>query len=75
MFIKINFIEKKDMLTGQLNINSHKVLYLLPSHEIENVAQWLSSFPNLEVVSRDVSAAPSKSKRGDYLVRFAERPH
>lgn len=40
-----------------IDIDTHRVIDLLPSREIEDDAQWLSSFPNLKIVSRDGSVS------------------
>ena len=40
-----------------IDINSHRIVDIIPSCEIEDVTEWLSSFPNLEVVSRDGSVS------------------
>ena len=39
------------------NIESHRIIDIIPSREIEDVAEWLSSFPNLEIVSRHSSVS------------------
>lgn len=38
-----------------VDINSHRIIDLLDSRDKEPVTQWLKSFPNLEVISRDGS--------------------
>ena len=40
-----------------IDIDTHRIIDLLPSREIGDVAEWLSSFPNLEIVSRDGSVS------------------
>ena len=40
-----------------VDIDTHRIIDLLPSREVDDVAQWLSSFPNLEIVSRDGSVS------------------
>lgn len=41
--------------TIMIDIETRRIIDLLPSREIEDVAEWLSSLPNLEIVSRDGS--------------------
>lgn len=40
-----------------VDIDTHRIIDLLPSREVDDVAEWLSSFPNLEIVSRDGSVS------------------
>ena len=34
-----------------VDIDTRRIIDLLPSREIGDVAEWLSTFPNLEIVS------------------------
>jgi transposase len=38
-----------------VDIKTHKIIDMLESREREDVAKWLSKFPNIQVVSRDGS--------------------
>jgi transposase len=38
-----------------IDIHTRKVVDILPSRELDDVAQWLSEFPNLKYISRDGS--------------------
>ncbi|MDQ7092165.1 hypothetical protein REC12_00995 [Desulfosporosinus sp. PR] len=38
-----------------VDIETHRIIDLLDSRDKEPVTQWLKSFPNLKVVSRDGS--------------------
>ena len=38
-----------------IDIESRRVIDLLESREIEDIAKWLATYPNLQVVSRDGS--------------------
>lgn len=40
-----------------VDIDTHQVIDLLPSREAADVTEWLGSYPNLEVVSRDGSVS------------------
>lgn len=35
-----------------VDLESHKVVDLIPSRDFEDVKNWLTTFPNLEIVSR-----------------------
>lgn len=41
--------------TIMVDIETHRVIDLIPSRECEDVVEWLKTFPNLKVVSRDGS--------------------
>lgn len=49
-----------------VDIDTHRIIDLFASREVEDVAEWLKSYPNLEVVSRDgsVSYRPGCSSVG-----------
>jgi len=38
-----------------IDIDTHRVIDLIPSRDCEDVVKWLQSYPNLQVVSRDGS--------------------
>ena len=38
-----------------IDIETHRVVDLIPSRDCEDVVKWLKSYPNLEVISRDGS--------------------
>ena len=44
-----------------VNIETHRTIDLLPSREVEDVVEWLKTYPNLEVVSRDGSVSYNSS--------------
>ena len=50
---------------------------LLPSREIKDVTEWLKSFPNFEIVSRDGSMSYNSSiKQADRsIVQVSDRFH
>lgn len=39
-----------------IDIITHRIIDMIPSRDYEEVKNWLESFPNLEIVSRDGSA-------------------
>lgn len=41
--------------TVMINIEDHKIVDMIPSREMSDVTKWLSTFPNIEIVSRDGS--------------------
>lgn len=44
-----------------IDIETHRVIDLIPSRDCEEVAKWLKSYPNLQVVSRDGSITYKKA--------------
>ncbi len=51
------FRKRKTYGTVMVDIETHRVIDLLASREVEEVAEWLKSYPNLRVVSRDGSVS------------------
>ena len=39
--------------TVMIDIETHKIVDLLESRQEDDVAEWLKTFPNIEVISRD----------------------
>lgn len=60
-----------------VDIDTHRILDLLPSREIKDVAEWLSSFPNLEIVSRDgsVSYHSAIKQANEKIIQISDRFH
>lgn len=60
-----------------VDIDSHRIIDLLPSREIGDAAEWLSAFPNLEIVSRDGSVSyHSAIKQADRnIIQISDRFH
>jgi transposase/predicted transcriptional regulator len=44
-----------------IDIETHRVIDLIPSRDCEDVVTWLKSYPNLQVVARDGSIAYKKA--------------
>ena len=63
--------------TIMIDIDTHRVIDLLPSREIEDVSKWLSSFPNLEIVSRDGSVSYNSAikKAKEDIIQVSDRFH
>lgn len=49
------FRKRKTYGTIMVDIDTHQVIDLLASREIEDVAEWLKSYLNLKIVLRDGS--------------------
>lgn len=60
-----------------IDIDTHQIIDLLPSREIEDVAEWLCSFPNLEIVSRDgsVSYNSAVKQANEKIMQISDRFH
>lgn len=51
------FRKRKTYGTVMVDIDTHRVVDLLASREVEDVAEWLRSYPNIRIVSRDGSVS------------------
>ena len=49
--------------TVMVDLESHRIIDLIPSRETTDVANWLATFPNIQVISRDGAAAYSSAAR------------
>ena len=60
-----------------VDIDTHRVIDLLASREVEEVTGWLKSYPNLEVVSRDgsVSYKSAIEQAGRHIQQVSDRFH
>ena len=60
-----------------IDIDTHRIIDLLPSREIGDVAEWLSSYPNLELVSRDgsVSYNSAVKQANANIIQVSDRFH
>ncbi len=60
-----------------VDIESKRVIDLLPSREIEDVTEWLKTDPNLSMVSRDgsVSYHSAISQANTAIVQISDRFH
>lgn len=50
-----DFAIKKRLSYGTIMVDifSHKIIDLIPSRKVADVENWLSTFPNLTLISRD----------------------
>lgn len=71
------FRKRKTYGTILVDIDTHRVIDLLPSREVPDVAEWLKSYPNLEVVSRDgsVSYKSAIEQTGMPIQQVSDRFH
>lgn len=60
-----------------IDIDSHRVIDMIPSREIGDVAEWLSTFPKLEIVSRDGSLSYKNAinQADEAIVQISDRFH
>ena len=58
-----------------VNIETHRTIDLLPSREVEDVVEWLKTYPNLEVVSRDGSVSYNSSikQANENIIQISDR--
>ena len=63
--------------TIMVDMESRRVIDLLPSREIEDVVEWLKTYPNLSIVSRDgsVSYHSAISQANTAIVQVSDRFH
>lgn len=60
-----------------VDIDTHRVVDLLASREVEDVAEWLRSYPNIRIVSRDgsVSYKSAIEQAGMDIQQVSDRFH
>ncbi len=60
-----------------IDIESGKVIDLLPSREVQDVTDWLKTYPNLEVISRDgsLSYASAITQAHPEAIQVSDRFH
>lgn len=63
--------------TVMVDLESHRIIDLLPSRETSDVARWLASFPNIQVVSRDGAAIYSSAAADSHpeAIQVSDRFH
>lgn len=71
------FRKRKTYGTIMVDIDTHRIIDLLASREVADVAEWLKSYPNLEVVSRDgsVSYKSAIEPAGSHFQQVSDRFH
>ena len=60
-----------------VDIDTHCVIDLLASREVEDVAEWIRSYPNIQIVSRDgsVSYKSAIEQTGMGIQQVSDRFH
>ena len=63
--------------TVMIDLESHRIIDLIPSMETADVTNWLATFPNIQVISRDGAATYSSAAKGSHpdAVQVSERFH
>lgn len=63
--------------TVMVNLETHKIIDILPSREMVDVKAWLDTFPNIKVVSRDGSASYASAIRLSHpeAIQISDRFH
>ena len=60
-----------------VDIDTHRVIDLLASREVEDVVEWLKGYPNIRIVSRDgsVSYKSAIEQTGMVIQQVSDRFH
>jgi transposase len=60
-----------------VDIDTHRIIDMIESREIEDVTQWLKTYPNLTIVSRDGSVSYNSAIKGanENIVQISDRFH
>jgi transposase len=63
--------------TVMVDLKSHRIIDIIPSRDTANVKEWLSSFPNLKIISRDGSSAYASAITNSHpnAVQISDRFH
>ena len=71
------FRKRQTYGTIMVDIDTHRVVDLLASREVEDVAEWLRSYPNIRIVSRDgsVSYKSAIEQAGMDIQQVSDRFH
>lgn len=69
--------KRKSYGTVMVDLITHRIIDLLPSRDSKDVKQWLSTFPNIELVARDGAVIYSSaiSKSHPNAVQVSDRFH
>ena len=69
--------KRKSYGTVMVDLITHRIIDLLPSRDSKDVKQWLSTFPNIELVARDgaVIYSSAVSKSHPNAVQVSDRFH
>ena len=60
-----------------IDLERHRIIDLIPSRETADVTNWLATFPNIQVISRDGAATYSSVAKGSHpdAVQVSDRFH
>lgn len=63
--------------TVMVDLESHRIIDLISSRETTDVANWLATFPNIQVISRDGAAIYSSAATGSHpqAIQVSDRFH
>lgn len=69
------FKKRHNYGTIMVDIDTHRIIDIIPSREIEDVTKWLSTFPNLEIVSRDGSVSYNSAIKhaNEAIIQISDR--
>ena len=63
--------------TVMVDLESHRIIDMIPSRETIDVSRWLAAFPNIQVVSRDEASTYSSAATDSHpeAVQVSDRFH
>ena len=63
--------------TVMVDIESHKIIDMIPSRETANVSRWLATFPNIQIVTRDGASTYSSAAADSHptAIQVSDRFH
>ena len=63
--------------TVMVDLESHRIIDMIPSRETIDVSRWLATFPNIQVVSRDGASTYSSAAVDSHpeAVQVSDRFH
>lgn len=63
--------------TVMVDLETHRIIDMIPSRETSDVRKWLATFPNIEVVSRDGAATYSSAAMNSHpdAIQVSDRFH
>jgi transposase len=63
--------------TIMVNLETHRIIDIIPSREASDVKKWLETYPNLKIVSRDESSTYASAIKGSHplAIQISDRFH
>lgn len=60
-----------------IDLESHRIIDMIPSRETADVSSWLTTFPNIQVISRDGASTYSSAAADSHpeAVQVSDRFH